>query len=345
MTKKIRVPWSYLALALMFMAIGCCVGFMVYYSYGIRKSVLKDGELFIPTGSTIDNEAAILFNEGFLVDTADYINFARKFKYDKVYPGKYMLKEGMSLKVLMKIVKTGLQTPVKVPFNNIRNREKLAGVVGKRIEADSASLMYVFNSDSVYKALGLNSKTFMSVFIPDTYEFYWNTSAEQFVERMKRENDNFWSEKEREKKLKELGMTKEEVSTLASIVIEESKAQSELAKIAGVYINRLKKGMPLQADPTVKFAVGDPTLRRVLFKHLEVESPYNTYKRSGLPPGPICVPPINAIDAVLDYEKHDLYYFCASPELNGLHFFAKTLTEHNKNAAAYAAALNRKGIR
>lgn len=345
MTKKIKMPWAYIALALMFIAIGGAVSFMVYYSYGIKKSVLKDGELYIPTGSTVNNEAAILFNEGFLADTSDYLKFSKKFKYDKIYPGKYTVKKGMSLKVLIKVIKTGMQTPVKVPFNNIRSREKLASVVSKRIEADSVSLMNIFESDSIYKALNLNDATFMSLFIPDTYEFYWNTSAEQFVERMKRENDNFWSKKGRVDKLKSLGMSKEQVSTLASIVIEESKAQTELAKIAGVYINRLKKGMPLQADPTVKFAVGDPTLRRVLYKHLEVESAYNTYKNAGLPPGPICVPPINAIDAVLDYEKHDLYYFCASPELNGLHLFAKSLTEHNKNAAAYAAALNKRGIR
>ncbi|MEG1648703.1 MAG: endolytic transglycosylase MltG [Rikenellaceae bacterium] len=345
MANKIRIPWAYVALTLMFIAVGVGVSFMVYYSYGIRKTVLKDGSVCIPTGTDLKSQAAILFDEGFVKDSSDYLRFAKRFKYDRVYPGKYTLKKGMTCSQLLKIVNTGLQTTVKVPFNNIRNREKLAGVVGKRLEADSASLMELFTSDSIYNVYGLNDATFLSMFIPDTYEFYWNTSADEFISRMKQENNTFWSKKSRTEKLNAINMTKEQVSTLASIVIEESKAPSELAKIAGVYVNRLKKGMPLQADPTVKFAVGDPSIRRVLYKHLEVDSPYNTYKRAGLPPGPICVPPINAIDAVLDYEKHNLYYFCASPELNGLHLFAKTLKEHNKNAAAYAVALNKKGIR
>ena len=186
-------------------------------------------------------------------------------------------------------------------------------------------------------------QTFMAMFIPNTYEVYWNCSVNDLLQRMKRESDRFWAS--RDAKLARCGLTRNEAITLASIVYEETKRQSEMPVVAGVYINRLRRGMPLQADPTVKFALGDFSLRRILHKHLEVDSPYNTYRVVGLPPGPICMPSIAAIDAVLNYQEHDYLYFCAKEDLSGAHNFARTLAEHNRNARAYAAALNRLKIR
>jgi UPF0755 protein len=179
----------------------------------------------------------------------------------------------------------------------------------------------------------------MAMFIPNTYEFYWTTSAEEFGDRMKKEYEAFWNE-ERQGKARNLNMTPTEVATLAAIVQEESNKKSEKPRIAGVYINRLRKGMPLQADPTVKFAAGDVTLRRILNRHLEIDSPYNTYKNAGLPPGPITFPEIQSLEAVLNFEEHNLYYFCAKEDFSGYHNFARTHAEHERNAARYHSALD-----
>lgn len=344
-SKKSRKLLPYLILALLF-GVGAAAGaYVVYYSYAIKKVTKRFDIMIIPTGTTFEEQTAMLYDQHFLTDTADYVRFAKKLGYDRVFPGRYIIDIDITLKQLFRVIGTGWQKPVRLSFNNIRNFNRLADVVSKKIEADSASLMAAFNNDSIQKANGFNSETFITMFIPNTYEFLWNNTAEGFINRMKTEYDAFWAKNNRLEKAKKLGMTPVEVSILASIIIEETKAVQEFERIAGVYVNRLKSSMPLQADPTVKFALGDPTLKRVLYKHLEVDSPYNTYKHAGLPPGAIYMPPIATIDAVLNHEKHDYYYFCAAPELNGTHRFAKTLTEHNRNAAAYAAALNKRGIR
>ena len=232
---------------------------------------------------------------------------------------------------------------MRVTFNNVRTLDRLAGSVSRRIEPDSATLAETLTDPATAERYGYTPQTFMAMFVPDTYEMYWNCSAGDFLDRMKRESDRFW--KEREAKLARSGLSREEAVTLASIVYEETKKKEEMPRVAGVYVNRLRRGMPLQADPTVKFALGDFSIRRVLFAHLEVDSPYNTYKHAGLPPGPICMPSIAAIDAVLDFEAHDYLYFCAKDDLSGAHVFARTLPEHNRNAQAYARALNWRGIR
>ncbi|HAZ24348.1 MAG TPA: endolytic transglycosylase MltG, partial [Algoriphagus sp.] len=194
--------------------------------------------------------------------------------------------------------------------------------------------------DSVYiRKFDFNEETIMSMFIPNTYEVWWNTSPEALFDRMYKEYNDFWTD-ERKKKAAELGLNPKEVSTLASIVQAESQKKDERAKIAGVYLNRLKLNMPLQADPTLVFALGDFSLKRILNIHKETESPYNTYKYAGLPPGPINLPDINSLDAVLNYEDHDYLYFCAKEDFSGYHAFAKTLSEHNANARRYQAALN-----
>ncbi|MFI3321721.1 MAG: endolytic transglycosylase MltG [Rikenellaceae bacterium] len=339
--KKTKKWHAYALLFLLFIVVGGVGSYIMYYTYGIKKATIKEGVLYVPTATTFSEQAALLQNNGFIKDSSDYVVFAKKLGYDRVKAGRYEIEDGWSLKQLYRVLGGGLQSPVMVSFNNIRNFDKLAGVVSKKIEADSASLMAAFLADSIHTKYGFDSQNFMSMFIPNSYEFYWNTSAQGFVERMNREYNSFWSKNDREKKAKELNMTPQEVSVLASIVIEESKAAVEFKRIAGVYINRLKRNMLLQADPTVKFAMGDMTIKRVLFKHLEYDSPYNTYKYAGLPPGVLCMPPISAIDAVLNYENHDYLYFCASDKLDGTHLFARTLSEHNRNAARYSAALNR----
>ena len=345
MNFKIKSFGSLIVIPVMFLLAGVLIAFAVYYGYGIRKVTLKEATIYIPTGSTLSDQASILVGEGVLKDTVDYIKFAKKLKYEKIYPGKYKIDKDLSFKELNLLISTGKQTAVKVSFNNIRTFERLASVVSRYLETDSTSLMRAFTSDSIHDEYGFNKATFLSMFIPNTYELYWSSTPEGFIKRMNSEYNRFWAKESRQERLKELDMTQQEVSILASIIIEESKAEKEFARIAGVYLNRLRIGMPLQADPTVKFALGDPTIRRVLYRHLEVDSPYNTYKYKGLPPGVMCMPPISAIESVLEYEKHKLLYFCASPKLNGVHIFAKTLPEHNRNAAAYAAALNKRGIR
>lgn len=342
---KIKVGRPVLALVVLMLIGIVAFSGLIYFTYSVRGAVLKDGFVNLPTGATVNEQAKILYEEGFLRDTADFCAMSRRFDYEKARPGHYKLKKGMTFRALLGKLRSGNQTPVNVTFNNIRNFERLAGVVSKYIEPDSAALLEAFRNPDIARKYGFDKSDFISMFIPNTYNLYWTTTPEEFIARMNREYLKFWESSDRKKKCEAIGMTPKEVSTLASIVIEESKYVPEQPRIAGVYMNRLRIGMPLQADPTVKFALGDPTIKRILFKHLEVNSPYNTYKHKGLPPGPICMPPISAIDAVLDYEKHNYLYFCASPDLSGRHRFATTMAQHNVNARAYAEALNRAGIR
>lgn len=267
------------------------------------------------------------------------INLSETFK-----PGHYVLKHGMSVIEIARMLKLGLQTPVRVTINNVRIPAQLAQKLAGQIDADSAAIMRALTSDEVARKAGFDSLTLFSMFIPNTYEFYWTVTPEEFVERMKREYDRFWTP-ERGALRKRSGLSRFEVMTLASIVYEETRKTDEMPRVAGVYVNRLKRGMPLQADPTIKYAMQDFGLRRILYKHLKYESPYNTYLNKGLPPSPICMPGINAIDAVLNYEKHDYIFFCARETFDGYHNFAKTLREHNANAQAYSRELNRRKIK
>ncbi|MBQ4280334.1 MAG: endolytic transglycosylase MltG [Rikenellaceae bacterium] len=314
-------------------------GGLTVYNYKIRKAVVQDGGLYIPTGGTFDGMIDSLMARGLISNEGRLRRFAAIRDLHDVRPGYYRLEKGMGYGELINRLLSGAQTPVRVTFNNVRTVDRLAGSVARYLEADSASFAAALTGDSLVRALGFTPQTFIAMFIPNTYELYWTTTPEAFAGRMRKEYDRFWN-KHREERREELGLTRTEVMTLASIVYEETKKNDEMARVAGVYINRLRQGMPLQADPTVKFAVGDVTLRRILHKHLEVNSPYNTYKYAGLPPGPICMPSIRAIDAVLSPEAHDYLYFCARDDFSGYHNFARTLAEHNRNAQAYARALD-----
>ena len=317
-----------------------------YFAFRYYRStaVMRDGVVLIPTSSDFGQLCDSLSASGLLRNEKKFERLARMRKLDRAgRPGRYALEAGTTYAELIDRLRAGLQSPVRVTFNNVRTLDRLAGSVSRRIELDSASLAETLTDPATAERYGYTPQTFMAMFVPDTYEMYWNCSAGDFLDRMKRESDRFW--KEREAKLARSGLSREEAVTLASVVYEETKRKEEMPRVAGVYVNRLRRGMPLQADPTVKFALGDFSIRRVLFAHLEVDSPYNTYKHAGLPPGPICMPSIAAIDAVLDFEAHDYLYFCAKDDLSGAHVFARTLPEHNRNAQAYARALNRRGIR
>ena len=240
-------------------------------------------------------------------------------------------------------------TPVNVTFNNQERVENLAGRVSKQIYQDSTSLLLAFRDKKFLKENNLNEQNVLSIFIPNSYNIYWNSTPEDFRDRMLAEYNKFWNE-ERSKKAEELGLTKLEVITLASIVQIESRRNDERPRVAGLYINRLKKNMRLQADPTVIYTIKDyyknfdTIIRRVLYRDLRLESEYNTYKVLGLPPGPITMPDISAIDAVLDYEKNNYLFMVADPSNKGYHLFASNLSEHNKNRRAYIRWINSKGI-
>lgn len=239
--------------------------------------------------------------------------------------------------------KAGRQSPVNVTFNNIRTLNDLAGKIGGQIEADSASIMSFFADKANYSGDGFTYQTVISLFIPDTYQFYWTTNAGELYERMLKEYKKFWND-ERLASAAAAGMRHLEVSVLASIIDEETSMNDEKPRMAGVYLNRLRLGIPLQSDPTVKFALNNFTIRRVLKQHLKVDSPYNTYIHRGLPPGPVRCPAKNSIDAVLNAEKHDFIYFVAKSDFSGYHQFSRTLSEHNRYASEYQRELNRRKI-
>jgi UPF0755 protein len=301
-------------------------------------------DLYIPTGSNLEDVLDILDQNRYLRDRSTFEWTAlRKNYHNNIRPGRYRLTNGMNNNELVNLLRSGNQMPVNVVFISHRRLEEIASVVSGQIEADSAEIADLVNNDDFIDEIGYTRETIPALFIPNTYEMYWNTSARQFVNRMRSEYERFWNGS-RDDKRGEIGLTRVEVSTLASIISEETAMVDEMPVIAGVYLNRLKRGMRLQADPTVKFALGDVTVNRILTVHLSIDSPYNTYKYAGLPPGPISVPPVQAIDAVLNAEDHDYYYFSAREDFSGYHRFARTLSEHNRNARLYQNVLNQRRI-
>lgn len=264
-------------------------------------------------------------------------------KESQLPTGHYKLLPGMSDFKIARMLKGGAQTPVRVTFNNMRTVDQLAGRLSKQLLPDSLSILNCFRDTAWMKEAGFTPENSMSLFIPNTYEIWWNTTPEKLLELFKREYNNFWSVTHLNNARK-IRLTPVEVSILASIVEEETNKADEMPKVAGLYMNRLRIDMPLQADPTIKFAVGDFSIKRIFKGHTLVNSPYNTYKYTGLPPGPIRIPSIKAIEAVLFYERHSYLYMCAKSDFSGYHAFATTLNQHNKNASKYHDALNSRGI-
>lgn len=269
----------------------------------------------------------------------------RYYKYDeRIKPGRYAIRPNDSARDLCLRLLAGNQSPIRLVVPSVRTLDRLAGAVGKQLMTDSATIMATLSDSHLIDSLGYTTASFPALFIPNTYEVYWTMTAEQFVARMVKENKRYWNTT-RMDKAKAQGLTPTEVITLASIVDEETNKNDEKPIVAGLYLNRLHRGMLLQADPTVKFALGEFELRRILFAHLEVDSPYNTYKYAGLPPGPIRIPSMAAIESVLNPMKHNYIYMCAKEDFTGYHNFTSTLSQHNANARRYQQALNRRGIK
>lgn len=316
-------------------------GYQMFYGSAVEERVtvvLREDESYREKLSKVKSSVVYPFA---LEIYAKRINLERGIE-----SGAYTFDKGMSVIAVARKLKFGVDKSVRLVINNARTPETLASKIAMQIDADSVAILSALRDRSIIKEMGFDSAEAMfSIFLPNTYEVYTDITPESLVWRMKRESDKFWASEVRQAKLEALGMSAYEVMTLASIVHEETNVADEMPRIAGVYINRLKMGMPLQADPTLKYAVGDPTIRRVLDKHKSVESPYNTYKYVGLPPTPIAMPDMAAIEGVLNYEKHDYIYFCARAEMDGRHNFARTLKEHNRNAAEYHRALDRLKIR
>ncbi|MBK7410726.1 MAG: endolytic transglycosylase MltG [Saprospirales bacterium] len=317
-----------------------------YYNIYFKPVVpegLEDYFVEIPTGSTPEEVENLLVNQGVVTDLAGFRAAADQMKYyrDPMRAGRYEVKANWNHIELIRHLRGGKQSPVMVVLTNERLLENVAAKVGRFIEPDSATLLQAFLDMDRIGPMGYTPETLMSLFIPNSYEFFWNTSPEKFLERMVAEHDRFWSKDMRKEKAAQWGLTPTEVYTLASIVEKETNQNVEKRRIAGVYLNRLRIGMRLQADPTCVFATRDFETTRVLNYHKEFDSPYNTYIYAGLPPGPIAMASIASIDAVLNAEKHDYIFFCAVGDNSGLHQFAETLAGHNQNVNRYKANLRK----
>lgn len=300
--------------------------------------------LLIPTGSSYSQVKDSLMSHLIIKNLKIVDWLAKKKKYTGlIKPGRYVIGRSLSYLDLINILRAGNQVPVKVTFNNITTLNDLSGKIGSQIEADSTQLIRFFALEDNYRKDGFTRENIISLFIPNTYELYWNTSAIGLYNRMLKEFRKFWNE-ERLSKAHVENLTQAEVAILASIIDDEASKSDEKPRIAGVYLNRIRKGIPLQADPTIKFALNDFTLRRILFKDLEVSSPYNTYKHTGFPPGPVGCPTIEGIDAVLNAEKSDYLFFVARPDFSGYHNFSRTLSEHNRYAILYQKELDKRKI-
>jgi UPF0755 protein len=319
-----------------------------YYHANYAPNVSLQGKavyLYVRSGADFNEVLDSLRSLQVLKDERTFVNIAMQKNYpDNVHTGRYKLADGMNNKQLVYVLMSGVQEPVRLTLSgNIRTNRRLAVLLSRHIQPDSLAILQALNDTLLTKTYGFTPATIMGMFIPNTYEVYWNISVNALMQRMKKEYDTFW-DAERREKAAAMRLTPQEVVTLASIVYEESAKADEMPRIAGVYVNRLRKGIPLQADPTLKYAAGNFALRRVLTRHTAIDSPYNTYKYAGLPPGPICVPPPVAIDAALNYETHEYLYFCAKADFNGYHNFSKTLAQHNQYAREYQQALSHNRI-
>ncbi|MDH3697469.1 MAG: endolytic transglycosylase MltG [Flavobacteriaceae bacterium] len=340
-----------LVLLVLIIGLVLCAGFayMVYNALLSPNTNFEESQVtvYIPTGSTMENVLEIM--EPYLENSDTFYQVARRKKYDQnIKAGKYVLIKGMNNNDLINTIRSQ-NSPVSVSFNNQETLASLAGRIGEQIEADSTALLKAFQDRTFMEDKGFSTETALTMYLPNSYEFYWNTSADRFRDRMYEEYSRFWTEA-RVGKAKALGLSKAEVISLAAIVQKETAKVDERPRIAGVYLNRIKRGMKLQADPTVIFAIKhssgnyDTIIKRVLYRDLTLDSPYNTYKYAGVPPGPITMPDISSIEAVLNSEKHNYLYFVVNVERFGYHMFASTLAQHNRNKAQYVRWINQQNI-
>ena len=339
--------WKLLLWLLLFLLV--VGGIAVYWINNLvntSNTWVKNSTIYvhIPHKASYQGLLDSLYSKGVIIHRESFEKWAKIKKLDQnVKPGNYKIRSGMTNKELVNMFLAGLQEPVRVVINTHRIKSELAGRLGHQLEPDSIQFLFTMNDARAAEKYGFSEASFLTMIIPNTYEFYWTTSVEGFLNRMKQEYDKFWTEKKKEQ-AKKIGLTPVEVSILASIVQKESNKSDEKPTIASVYLNRLKRNWRLQADPTVVFALQDFTIRRVLKEQLEVDSPYNTYKYEGLPPGPICIPSPSSIDAVLNAEDTDYMFFCAKDDFSGYHAFAKNAVGHALNARKYRQALNLRRI-
>lgn len=339
--------WKWILLVVISLIAG-----MAYFAYGMIYSPnvplsLEDTSFNLPLGTDFEDLTDILSEKGIIEDIPSFRMVAKLMKFDKRenISGRFEIEPGWNNRELISLLRANKQAPINVTINNVRLISDMAGKVASYIETDSITLLnYLTNPDNL-KKWGYTEETILTLFIPNTYQVYWNTSPEKFVARMQIEHDKYWNSKGRRDSIAQLGLTPIEAYTLASIIEKETTNPKETKTISGVYHNRLQQGIALQADPTVVFGVGDFSIRRVLNKHLEYESPYNTYIHSGLPPGPIYMPTLSSLNAAIFPEKHEYIFFCAKPGYDNEHSFAQTLSQHNRNARIYHSWLNQQGIR
>lgn len=320
-----------------------------FYAYQIvyTPNVLvdkQDRSFLIRPGESFRQLQERLYNEGFVQDGVSFGFLAKMMDYDEnIKPGHYILKKDMTNIEAIRLLRSGQQTPLNVTFNNMRLKRELAKKLSKDLIAEEEELYRLMNDSATVAAYGFDTVSIVSMFIPNTYQFFWTTTAEEVMDRMHREYEKFWTE-ERRQKAERKNMSPQEVSILASIVQAETSKADEMPRVAGVYLNRLNRNMRLEADPTLVYAANDFSIRRVLNEHKAIDSPYNTYMYPGLPPGPINVPHIAALDAVLNAEDHDYIFFCAKDDFSGYHAFAATYNEHLRNARKYQRALNQRKV-
>jgi len=321
------------------------VAYFAFEVFGPNTGSFSEGPyLYIHTGSTYEQVKESLVSGGFVRNIRSFDLLAKQINYpEHIHPGKYTINRGMSNYAIIRLLHSGRQTPVKLVINKLRKEQDFINLLGQNLEADSNVLKQMFH-DPVYLAqFGLDTNTVMCAVMPNTYDFFWNTTADKAFRKIEKNYAHFWTP-ERIQQAKHHTLTPQQAITVASIVDEETNKNDEKPKIASVYLNRLHKGIRLQADPTVKFAIGDFTIRRITGAHLQFSSPYNTYLNAGLPPGPICTPSVASIEAVLQAPATDYLYFCAREDFSGYHRFAATLQEHMQNAHLYQQALNGRGI-
>ena len=323
-------------------------GFFYGYQLLYTPNFNLDGEpkrFYIATGSNFNHVYDNLRKKGLLHEELSFAFLSKLMKYqENVKPGAYLIPSKATNVEVIRLLRSGKQEPISLTFNNFRKVDELLPYFAEKFEFEERELRDALLHPDTLDKLGFDSHTIPSFFIPNTYQFFWNTSAQSFIRRMKREYKTFWNEK-RLAKAKAHNLSPTQVSIIASIVEAETQKRDEMPTIARVYKNRVDKGMRLQADPTVVFAIGDFSIRRVLNVHLQHDSPYNTYKYSGLPPGPIRIPAPSTIDAVLNMENHNYIYFCAKADMSGYHSFSVDYAGHIRNARAYQRALNELNIR
>ncbi len=340
--------WHWLGVVFFGFALGSV--FFIYSKYqkifgpSISLEYYSDDYLLIPSNSELSDVYRIIDSTGIVPNISLFKWVSKRKKLENhIHPGRYLLIDGMSINSLINMIRSGKQEAVKLTFNNIRTKEQLAGRIAEQIELDSISVLSIFRNQKLASSVKSDTLNYYARFIPNTYLVYWSISPAQLAERIEYEYQSFWNA-ERKALAALLGYRLDEILVLASIVEEETAKNDEKPRIAGVYLNRLKRGMPLQADPTIKFALQDFEKKRITKADLKTESAYNTYLNAGLPPGPIRIPAISSIDAVLNFENHKYLYFCAREDFSGYHNFASTHLQHSINARKYHQALNRKKI-